>query len=107
MRAGRLNTRITIKSPSNTKDSKGRVVEGDGIEVATVWAEKRHVTGKERWANEHVTNELTASFRIRYREDIEPNMLVEHKGVDYQITGQPIDPDGRRTDLILTCVEYK
>ncbi|MFW1676452.1 phage head closure protein [Pontibacter sp. JAM-7] len=107
MRAGRLNTRITLKTASTAQDSAGRVTKGPDAIVATLWAEKRHISGNERWASEHVTNTATVVFRIRYRTDIETSMWITHGGTDYQITGQPIDPDGRRTDMLITCTEVQ
>lgn len=103
MRAGKLNTRIKIMAPNPTKGDYGEPVEGAGTEVVTLWAEKRDVSGNERWANEHVKNTANVSFRVRYREDIDPKYWVEHKGLKYSIVGYPIDPDGRRTDLIIAC----
>jgi len=103
MRAGRLNTRIKVLAPSTGKDAYGAPTTSAGTEVATLWAEKRDISGKERWASDHVINTSTVAFRVRYREDIEPEYQILHKGTTYQITGQPIDPDGRRTDLLITC----
>ncbi|MCP4597791.1 phage head closure protein [Neptuniibacter sp.] len=103
MRAGRLNTRITVKQASGAQDQYGSIKSGPGADVATLWAAKKHISGKEKWASEHVANNSTVSFRVRYRTDIEPDMWVIHGSDQYQIKGHPIDPDGRRRDLIITC----
>lgn len=103
MRAGRLNTRITVLAPSTGKDEYGAPDNAASTEVVTLWAEKRDISGKERWVSDHVSNTSTVSFRVRYREDIEPHYQIRHSSDTYQITGFPIDPDGKRTDLLIPC----
>lgn len=105
MKAGRLNNRVTIQQPGSNKDAYGHATKETWADVVTVWAEVKPVTGRERWASDHVANTSTVAIKIRYRTGIKPEMRVIHGSHTYQIDGPPIDVDGRRRELVLACKE--
>ena len=107
MKSGRLRHRIAVQKPGIEKDDYGSATQAPWEDIFTSWAEIKPMTGRERWANEHTINNATHSIRIRYRNNVTPEMRVLHGSKVYQITGIPIDPDERRKELILTCVEIQ
>jgi SPP1 family predicted phage head-tail adaptor len=108
MISGRLRHKITIQKPGTGKDAYGVATNAPWEDVLLgIWAEVKPMSGRERWANEHTINKATHSIRIRHRSNVTPEMRVLHSNKVYQITGVPIDPDERRKELILTCVEIQ
>ena len=108
MISGRLRHKITIQTPGSGKDAFGVATKAPWVDVLPgIWAEVKPMSGRERWANEHTINNATHSIRIRHRNNITPEMRVLHGAKVYEITGIPIDPDERRKELILTCIEIQ
>lgn len=84
MKAGKLDTRIQIKVKTSTRDSYGAEII-TYTPLATVWAEKVPVTGREYFAAAQFIPEATLKFRIRFREDFDETAIITHDGVDYDI----------------------
>lgn len=69
MEAGRLRHRIDLQRVSVTADSHGDQVK-TWTTLATVWAEKIEMTGRERNVGAVVLADVTHEFRIRARPDL-------------------------------------
>ena len=103
MRAGLLNTRVTLQKPVAGVDAYGRPVRDTWEDVATVWARVRPLTGREYFATEVVNNVATFSIHIRHRKDVENNWRIIHGSTVYEIKGTPINEGNRNKELIFTC----
>ncbi len=84
MRAGRLNTRITIEQPSESRSATGAVVTTWST-LATVWAEVVPLRGREFYAAQAVQAETDVKYRIRWRDDVTPKMRINASGVLHDI----------------------
>ncbi|MCP4897609.1 MAG: phage head closure protein [bacterium] len=105
MRIGRLRERVILAEPLEVRDSDGGVRTTYG-EVASVWAAKRDVRGREYTAGREVHSTSQAEFTIRSRSDVELKWRVIHGSRSYDITSVA-DLGGRRAYLELSCVEVK
>jgi len=69
MRAGSLNSRVTIKQSADGQDEVGQPVS-TLVDVATVWANIRNRSGSEAIRSDKDTSIVQASIRIRKRADL-------------------------------------
>lgn len=107
MRSGRLNAQVTFEQKGGTKDEYGHPTE-DWAPIpgmVDIWANVKPITGRERWANQHMTNTATLAVTIRYRDDIKPEMRIRFGEMRLEITGPPINVDNRNRELVITCEE--
>lgn len=102
MLAGPLDRRATLRRPG----APARSAAGDAAvpfaEVATVWAGKRDVRGRELLAGGAPLAEVETVITIRHRLDVRPSWRVLLEGREFDITG--ITEIGRREGLELRCV---
>lgn len=104
MRAGQLNRRIRIQSLTSTRDEIGQPIN-EWQDVATVWANIRHLSGTETIKADAPTSTLRASIRIRYRAGIDAGMRVLHGETVYNIAAVMPDEEGRKfVDLVAEVV---
>lgn len=101
LEAGSLNLRITIETPTVTRDTYGSEILTWST-LATVWASKQHKTSREFYVAQKINSEVTDLFIIRYRAGITTKMRVNYDGRYYDILGAD-DPDGRRVGIQLLC----
>lgn len=105
MQAGKLRERVTIQREVVTRDSFGAEVN-PWTNVATVWASVRPGASGERFiaAADQLQATITHAVRIRYREGMSPKqrLLWEGKLLGIQ---SAVDPDGRKRELVLLCLE--
>lgn len=101
MNAGDLRHRITIQQPTVAQDSYGEPVPTWST-FATVWAAAEPATGREYWANQQVTSELSVRFRIRHRTGITPSMRVSWDSRLFDIENIIPDPTNRREIHLMT-----
>lgn len=100
MRAGRLNSRVTIQQRTDTQDSIGEPVPTWST-LAAVWADVLHNSGIEAVKADSSTSVVKASIRIRFRSDVKASMRVV-KGADiYEI--KAVLPDQGRVYCDLVC----
>lgn len=108
MRAGQLNTWVTIQSRSDTRAADGSLVEGWAA-IDSCWASVVDLRGREYLAAQEAHADVSTRVWIRWRDDVTTTMRI-------QITGDRtrsrtleiesvIDPDGRRRSLELMCRE--
>lgn len=84
MYAGQLKNKVTIQAKAETVDAIGQPVN-TWIDVATVWADIRYLSGLESIKSDADVSIAKVSIRVRYRADIKPSMRVVCDGVIYQI----------------------
>jgi SPP1 family predicted phage head-tail adaptor len=108
MQAGKLDERITWQSFTVSPDSLGEPIKtwGNVATNPTVWANVQSRAAGERYISggEQVMAAVSHTVRIRYRTDL----TVKMRGVwgsRYLYIENVIDPDGRKSDLILMCRE--
>jgi SPP1 family predicted phage head-tail adaptor len=103
MRAGLLRHRVTIQQATTTTNERGAKVPG-WEDVATVWADVRTPTGRERTANETTVATLTHVVTVRYRRDVTAAHRIKWDERVLSLLATP-DPDNRRRMLVCQCQE--
>ena len=98
MNAGTMDRRITIQQKTILVNNLGEPVE-TLVDVATVWANKRNLTARERFTAQQTLAEVDTAFKIRYRTDVTPHAVVICEGVTYDV--QAVLEIGRREGLTL------
>ena len=101
MRSGKIHRRITLKRYESTTDSVGGITESF-VTVATIWAEKLDIRGRDFFAANQVNSDITTKFRIRYRPDVNPSWRIVYEGKDYDLTS--VAEIGRREGLEIMAV---
>lgn len=101
VRAGALNSRVTIQSPTATQDTAGQPIP-TWADVTTVWANVRHLNGSESIKAHAEASTVKASIRIRRGPTVDASMRVVHGTTNYQI--RAVLPDEVERDKIdLVC----
>lgn len=99
MQAGNLNRKVTIQTPNTAKDEYNEPV-GGWLDVASVWADIKMLSGLETVKANADVSVVKASIRIRYRTGITAGMRVLCDGLAYDIRAVMPDVAGRVfTDL--------
>ncbi len=70
-------------------------------ELATVWADERPMRMDERFTSDARHSMKVSNFRIWFRADVTPEMVISYAGRDWRITG--IAEIGLREELELTA----
>jgi SPP1 family predicted phage head-tail adaptor len=100
MNPGELRHRITIEAPTDTQNEYGEPVQG-WQPIATVWAAKQDLAGREFVAAQQTQAEVTTRFRLRYRDGITAKMRIRTAdGTLYNVASVQ-DPDGYRRETII------
>lgn len=82
MRAGSMDRRVTLQSRTNSKSVTTGAVSEVFTDLATVWAERKDLSGREFIAARQVNADVTTRFRIRWRAGItELNRIVDGAAV--------------------------
>ncbi|NGP59888.1 phage head closure protein [Paenibacillus thiaminolyticus] len=106
LNSGRLNRRIVIQKKGRSENGAGYPLPNPPWEeVATVWASREPLRGREFFAAAAVQHEKTIRFKIRYRDDIKAGMRVTEKGRTYDIYAVLDDVKGDRTETHLMTTE--
>lgn len=101
MKAGPLNSRVTIQQPGTVQDDIGQPVPG-WVELATVWANIRNLRGAEAIRSDKEVSTVQTSIRIRRRTDVTAAMRVVYGPSTYEI--KAVLPDeGERDKVDLVC----
>lgn len=89
--AGSLDRRVRLEARvESAQDAAGQPV-ATWVEIATVYARKKALNGRELFAGAQVVPGVTDEYLIRYRADMTPSegtkaRLVDEDGVAYDIT---------------------
>lgn len=105
MAAGKYRHRILIQAapPETPRNALGERTSA-GATVATVWADKVDLSGRENVESAAEFADVSTRFDIRYRTDIAPKMIVVEQptGTEYDIVSV-IDANGLHKELRLLC----
>ena len=108
MDIGRLNKRITLQRRSGVLDGFGQLVNS-WLDVATVWADIRPITGREKMRALMVGWEFTHTVLIRYNVAFMPvRTLVTWRakyGDRMFSISSALDFDESHAFIILDCIE--
>ncbi len=83
MRAGDLRHRITIERPSSTVDDFGQPIPGGWQEVASVWANIKPVSGREKLRAGAVESTLSHTVLVRYQSGLLPSASADAWRINY------------------------
>ena len=100
MSAGKLNQRVTLSGLSAGSDALGQPLQS-WVDVATLWADVRFVSGIETIKAGREISPSRASVRMRRRSGITRQMRARIGGVEYDIVD--IVPSADRAWLTLIC----
>jgi len=100
---GRLRDRIELQKHQSYKDDFGQTIS-DWVEIATVWAEVKAVTGKELMLAQQEMSSTTIRIFICYRDDVDVTWRIKYSiaGARY-LNIKAVLPDEKRTYLELLC----
>lgn len=76
MQAGQLRDRITIQRKTGGTDAWGAPLPEAWEDYATIWANVRHLSGTESIKAGADVSVVSASIRIRWRQDVTAGMRV-------------------------------
>lgn len=101
MRAGTLNSRVTIRQQATGQDPLGQPLL-TWSDVATVWANIKHTSGIEQIKAGAETSTVKVSIQIRYKTGLTHAMRVVHGADTYNIIS--VLPDvGKKEYTNLVC----
>lgn len=104
LRAGLLNRRVTLQSPTRTPDGRGGYTTAWN-DVATLWARVEPVSTGERVAAAQVQGEISHRVTIRHRAGITTDMRLLYGTRALAIVGPPRDIEERHEAIELVCNE--
>ena len=79
-----MDRRVTLQSRTLTANAYGEQV-ASYTDLETVWAEKWDLRGREYFAAQQVSADVTTRWRIRWREDVSVLDRVVYNSVPYDI----------------------
>lgn len=101
-----LNHRITLQRPASGEDDHGQPAVG-WADVATLWADIRHLSGLQALKADAQVSTVRASIRVRTRADLVAGMRVVHataaKTTVYAVLA-PLAAGTDMTDLVCEAV---
>jgi SPP1 family predicted phage head-tail adaptor len=101
MRAGQLNRLIALQKKVEAKNSSGDLVKA-WVDLATPWARKIDLTGRELEAAMSIHAEISVKFLVRFREDVKQGMRIVLAGEAYHVISA-LDKRGDRVELQIYC----
>ena len=109
MKAGALRHLIIIQEPTIAVDANGDRTD-TWAEYATTWASIETGNGREFFAARQVMADLTHTIRLRYIEDLKPEMRVKYTDqktskVRYFNIRTILNPDERNEMLVMQALE--
>lgn len=102
MAAGKLRELIVIRTPTASQSASGEVTNSWAT-LASVWADIEPATTRDLLAAQHVAPSAALKVTIRNRTDVTSKMRVQINGQDYEILGEPQDPNGQRRWTQILC----
>jgi SPP1 family predicted phage head-tail adaptor len=99
MDAGQFDRRITLQRRAKVRDENTGRDTITWPDIATVWANKRDLSGREQLMAQQVAPEAMTRFTIRWRDDITEADRIAYDGQTYDI--QHIAGVGRRDSLAI------
>jgi len=104
MRAGTLNSRVTIQQRAATQDALGQPTQ-TWSDVATVWANIKHTSGIEQIKSGAETSTVKVSIQIRAMSGLTTGMRATNAGDIYNILAVLPDKENKaHTTLVCELV---
>lgn len=104
IRAGQYDRQITIRTPSNTRNTIGEVRQ-TWTDLRTVWAQVIPLVSRDRFVSSGEHSVKAATFRIRWMAGLSSTMRIGYEGDNYEIKG--IAEIGRREALEIAAEAVK
>lgn len=104
MRAGGFDRQIVIEQRAVTRDAVGSEVESWST-FAEVWAQKKDTSGREFYASNMESGEVTTKFTIRYLAGLQMDMRIKYDGLVYDI--ENISEIGRKRGIEISARAVK
>lgn len=92
MRAGKIRQRIKVYKSEGGRSPTGAVLPSTWVLKHTLWASFEPLSVKDVLTAQAAGSETVARCMLRYRDDIDSTMQIEHRGQRYEIDGDPM-PD--------------
>lgn len=90
MQATPLRHRLKFYRPTTTRSATGAVKVGQWEHILTLWGQFTPLSVKDIIAGQAQDSQITARVKIRYRDDIDNTMRIQHAGRMYEIVGEPL-----------------
>lgn len=90
MNATHLRHRLKFYRPTASRSPTGAVKVGQWEHILTLWGQFIPLSVKDIIAGQAQDSHITARAKIRYRDDIDGTMRVQHAGRMYEIVGEPL-----------------
>lgn len=98
---GKLDRRIVIKAPTNTRGLGGAPEQETFSTFATVWAAFVPGSGGEAFVDDEERNRVSAMFQIRDIQGLNTDMRIEFDGGEWDIVS--IMPTERNRSIDITA----
>lgn len=102
MKIGKMDRKITIQRATSTRDELGSVSK-TWADIATVWAERRNLKGREHVEALQRTTEAQTLFVIRYSSQVKSVTSADRivqGGEFFNIVSKPLAIPGGRPEKI-------
>jgi len=93
--AGTLDQRVTLQGLSGAVDELNQPIPDDWVDVVTVWASVRYLSGLEAVRSDAPVGVTRCSVRIVWRAGVESGMRLQHDGIVFDIKSVLPDASGR------------
>jgi SPP1 family predicted phage head-tail adaptor len=100
-----MRTQIEIQVATKTTNARGELLASSWANLVTVYAEATQVRARDFFGGGKEQLPVDVIFRLRWRDGITAAHRVMWRGEPYEITGEPVDIDGRRITLELNCIK--
>ena len=102
--AGRLNRLLVIKSKGTTLNSFGEPNHSTYSEYTSLWGNVAVSTATEKFVANSDHPFQVVSFKTRYRDDINTDMVIEYDGYRYDIEGIKRLGQRRKKHMVITAL---
>jgi SPP1 family predicted phage head-tail adaptor len=97
-------TMITIQARTDTPNARGELIPA-WADLVDVWAEPTPIRARDFFGGGKEQLPVDVVFRIGWRAGITASHRVVWRDEPYEISGEPIDIDGRMRTLELNCIK--
>lgn len=104
MKIGALRSRVTLQQKTRTSDGIGGATVS-WTDVATVWANVKPVSSKEKYQAERLSKNASHAITIRHRADVNEQFRVLHNSKTFAVDGYVTDEEDKEKYTILYCSE--
>lgn len=103
-----MRTQVTIQAATKAANARGELIVTGWDDVPTlsgIWAEATQIRARDIFGGGKEQLPVDVIFRLRWRDGITASHRVLWRGEPYEISGEPVDIDGRRVTLELNCIK--